>query len=156
MRLRVLARLKFKLFTAPPRTALLPSLKSGRGRGWGVFAIVFALILLLAACSQAGDPGVTMQKYLEARAAADANAIRSLSCAAWEGQAVMQADSFRSMNAKLQDVSCKQSGTAGDATLVTCTGAIVTTYNGENRSWPLSTYRMTQEDGQWKMCGEAK
>ena len=56
--------------------------------------IIFGLFMILAACSQAGDPGVTMQKYLEARAAANADTIRSLSCAAWEGQAVMQADLF--------------------------------------------------------------
>jgi hypothetical protein len=111
--------------------------------------------MVLAGCSQAGEPGAAMVKYLEARADADADAIRSLACAAWEGQAVAQADSFRSMNARLENVTCQQSGTDGDFTLVTCGGNIVTTYNGENRTWALGTYRMTQEDGEWKMCGEA-
>ena len=118
--------------------------------------IIFVLFLILAACSQAGDPGDTVVKYLQARAAADPNAIRSYSCAAWEGQAAAQADSFRSMNAKLDNVACQQSGTDGDATLVTCTGNIVTTYNGEDRSRPIPSYRVTQEDGEWKVCGEAK
>jgi hypothetical protein len=117
--------------------------------------LFLSLIVLIAACSQTGDPGAVMLKYLEARVAADANAIRGLSCAAWESQAAMQADSFRSMNAQLQDVTCQQSGTDGDTTLVTCGGQIVTTYEGENREWALGTYRMIQEDGEWKMCGEA-
>jgi hypothetical protein len=118
--------------------------------------LVLSMIVLVAACSQTSDPGAAMVKYLEARAAADANAIRGLSCAAWESQAAMQADSFRSMNAELQDVTCQQSGTDGDATLVTCDGKIVTSYNGENREWALGTYRMVQEDGEWKMCGEGQ
>ena len=117
--------------------------------------LLLALVMLAAACSQTGDPGAAMLKYLEARVAADAGAIRSLACAAWEGQAAMQADSFRAMNAQLQDVTCQQSGTDGDAALVTCDGQIVTTYDGENREWALGTYRMVQEDGEWKMCGEA-
>lgn len=117
--------------------------------------LILSLVMLVAACSQTGDPGAAMVKYLEARAAADATAIRGLSCAAWESQAAMQADSFRAMNAQLQDVTCTRSGDDGDAALVTCDGQIVTTYNGENRSWELGTYRMVQEDGEWKMCGEA-
>lgn len=121
-------------------------------------SLVLSMVLLsltLAGCSQAGDPGAAMVKYLEARAAADADTIRGLSCAAWEGQAVAQADSFRSMNAQLENVTCQQSGTDGNFTLVTCDGRIVTTYNGENREWALGTYRMAQEDGEWRMCGEA-
>ena len=117
---------------------------------------LLSLVVLAAACSQTGNPGDAMRKYLEARVAADANVIRGLSCAAWEGQAAMQADSFRSMNAQLQDVTCTKSGEDGDVTLVTCGGQIVTSYNGEDRSWELGTYRMVQEDGEWKMCGEAQ
>ncbi|MEO8393418.1 MAG: hypothetical protein ABI700_10545, partial [Chloroflexota bacterium] len=61
----------------------------------------------------------------------------------------------RSMNAKLDNVSCKASGTDGDATLVTCTGNIVTTYNGEDRARPIPSYSVRQEDDEWKVCGEA-
>ncbi len=119
--------------------------------------VLFIVLLLIAlgGCAQAGNPGDAMVKYLQARASADATAIRELSCSAWEGQAVMQADSFRSMNATLDSVTCQQTGTDGDYTLVHCDGQIVTTYNGENRTWALGTYRLTQEDGEWKMCGEA-
>ena len=119
------------------------------------FGLSILLLSLLAGCAQAGDPGNAVVKYLQARAAADTSAIRAVSCAAWEGQAAAQADSFRSMNAKLDNVSCKQTGTDGDAALVTCTGNIVTTYNGEDRSRPIPSYSVKQEDGEWKVCGEA-
>ncbi len=124
-----------------------------------IIVLLIGVLIVVSGCSQAGDPGEAMLKYLQARVAADSDTIRGLSCAAWEGQAVMQADSFRSMNAELDNVTCTKSvsdnGEDGDATLVTCDGQIVTTYNGENRTWSLGTYRMTQEDGEWKMCGEA-
>ncbi len=55
-------------------------------------ATLILLLLVLAACSQPGDPGAAMLKYLQARVAADSDAIRGLSCAAWEGQAVLQAE----------------------------------------------------------------
>lgn len=142
MRSRRIYSLLFRVRAIPLRAAFL-------------FGVLLFLAISLAACSQAEDPGAAMVKYLEARAAADSNTIRGLSCAAWEGQAVAQADSFRSMNAKLENVTCQQNGTDGDFTLVTCGGSIVTTYNGENREWALGTYRMAQEDGEWKMCGEA-
>jgi hypothetical protein len=119
------------------------------------FGLSVILLILLGGCAQAGDPGDAVVKYLQARAAANTDAIRAVSCAAWEGQAAAQADSFRSMNAKLDNVSCKASGTSGDATLVTCTGNIVTTYNGEDRSRPIPSYSVMQEDGEWKVCGEA-
>ncbi|HVU15041.1 MAG TPA: hypothetical protein VHD90_27395 [Phototrophicaceae bacterium] len=119
--------------------------------------IIGAIVLLvLGGCQQAGDPGDVTLKYLQARVANDVTTIRDLSCAAWEGQAEAEAASFRSMQATLDNVSCKQSGTDGDATLVTCTGNIVTSYDGENTPRPIPVYRMTQEDGQWKVCGEGK
>jgi outer membrane lipoprotein-sorting protein len=121
-------------------------------------AIAFLIVIgmLLSGCSQAGDPGAATLKYLEARAAANVDDIRAVSCAAWEGQAAAQADSFRSMNAKLENVTCKANGTQGNFTLVTCDGQIVTTYNGENRSRPIPVYQLTQEDGEWKVCGEGE
>jgi hypothetical protein len=119
------------------------------------FGLSVFLLVLLSGCAQSGDPGDVVLKYLKARAAADTNAIRAVSCAVWEGQAAAQADSFRSMNAKLDNVSCKQSGTDGDAALVTCIGNIVTTYNGEDRARPIPSYSVKQEDGEWKVCGEA-
>jgi hypothetical protein len=121
-----------------------------------LLVIAVGLLFALTACAPSdSDPSAAMMSYLQARTEADATKMQSLSCAEWEDQAAIQAQSFRSMNAELQDVSCTTGGQEGDYTLVSCEGEIITSYNGENRAWELGSYRMKQEDGEWKMCGEA-
>ena len=41
-------------------------------------------------------------------------------------------------------------------TVVECTGKIVYNYNGERNERDLGNFLVTQENGEWKMCGEAK
>ena len=120
--------------------------------------LVFALAFFLAGCqasaSQAGAASA-IQKYLAARAASDIDQMTLLSCPTWEAQARIEAASFKSMNAKLQDVICQVSGTDGSTTLVTCQGKIVTTYQGEAREWTVGDhpFKVVQQDGEWRMCG---
>lgn len=118
--------------------------------------VLFVLAIALAACAEEGDPVETVEQYLNARVESDAEKLQSLACAAWEQEAVLQADSFRSMDASLEDVTCQKDGKDGDYTLVACEGKIVTSYNGETREWALGRYQLLQEDGEWKMCGEAE
>ena len=114
------------------------------------------LVMVLAACAS-NDPAATIESYLRARIAGDTDAVRNLSCAAYEADALAQADSFRSMNAELQNMACQESGQNDAFTLVECEGKIVTTYaNGEVREWELGSYQVIQEDGEWRMCGAAE
>jgi hypothetical protein len=55
----------------------------------------------------------------------------------------------------LEGLSCQDAGNADNATLVSCTGKIKASYNGENQELDLSsrTYRAVQEGGDWRMCG---
>ena len=102
------------------------------------------------------DPAVAVVlAYLNARLTADAEAVVPLVCKAWKSAAVTEAISFRSMNARLEDVACTANGSSGLYTLVGCTGKMVTTYGGETRDWDLSSfvYQTLPEDGVWKMCG---
>jgi len=103
------------------------------GAGAGVF---------LDGC-QGGQSGAAsaIQKYLQARAASDVDQMTLLSCPAWEAQARVEAASFKSMNAKLDGVTCQVSGSDGGTTLVTCQGHIVTTYQGEARNGLSATTR---------------
>lgn len=117
--------------------------------------ILLGLLLILAACAEEGDPTKVVEDYLKARVESNADSLQKLACPEWEAQAIAQADSFRSMNARLENLSCRQSGEDGEYKLVTCDGKIVTTYEGETREWPLGTYRTLQVDDEWKMCGEA-
>lgn len=118
--------------------------------------ILLAILILLTACAQRG-PVETLQTYLQAKAESNLEAMLSLSCADWEGQAIVEASSFESMNAEIQGMSCRQTGEDGAFTVVECEGTIVTVYNGETREWDLGAfpYRLLQEDGEWKMCGYA-
>lgn len=115
---------------------------------------LLALAAFLAACAQ-DDPTAKIEAYLTARVNSDSDAVRALSCAAYEAESLTQAESFASMNAELQDMACAQSGEEGDDLLIACEGKIVTTYaDGEVHEWPLGVYRMVQENNEWLMCGE--
>ena len=50
---------------------------------------------------------------------------------------------------------CTQPGEDGDTALVTCSGNIVTSYNGEESLIGLDsrTYEMTKAGGEWVVCG---
>jgi hypothetical protein len=43
----------------------------------------------------------------------------------------------------------------GDGATVSCQGQIVALYGAEQTEFPLTSYRVIQEDGEWKWCGEA-
>lgn len=70
-------------------------------------------------------------------------------------RARVEAVSFQSMNAQLEGVSCEAGAADANGTPVTCTGKIVTTYQGEAREWSVSDhpYLTVQQDGEWRMCG---
>lgn len=116
---------------------------------------LFLCALLLTACQQR-DPAATIQAYLEARTNANAEQLRSLSCAEWEEQAALEAASFRSVEARLDGVVCRVIREEAPYTIVGCDGSIMATYNGEERALRISNFRLIQEDGEWKMCGEAE
>ena len=122
-----------------------------------------AMSLLLAACDS-GTPSTNVPsvsddapaqaviRYLEAKLASDRDTMRDLLCSDMEARLEEEALSFSSVNAELQDAVCTSN--AGTDT-VTCTGVISAEYGVEVREFPLSTYRVVEEDGQPRWCGEA-
>lgn len=103
-----------------------------------------------------GDgPPKAIYAYLEARVAGDANRMVTLSCATWEGQAKIEAASFRNVKPRLEDAVCETAGTEGEFTLVACQGRIMTSYNGEPRAFDLShrQFKTVNDGGEWRMCG---
>ena len=121
-----------------------------------ILFLLLPIMLILAGCANQADPADTIMKYLNARLASDADQLRELSCAAWESQIPVQVASFQSINASLENASCKANGTQDGMTVVECTGKIVYNYNGERNERDLGNFLVTQENGEWKMCGEAK
>jgi len=141
------------------RTRFLPTASYGVSALYIMKHILFLLLpmmLILAGCATEADPSETIIKYLEARLASDVDQLRELSCAAWESQVPLQAASFQSIDASLEDAICKVNGTEGDMTIVECTGKIVYDYDGERNERELGNFLITQENGEWKMCGEAE
>jgi len=119
------------------------------------FCVLIFAAVMLAACGDSGSAPQVVEDYLEALVAGDADRLVTLSCAEWEADARLEADSFGAVSPTLEGGTCEVSGTEGDYTLVACTGSISATYNGEQRQFPLDEqiYRVVFEGGEWRMCG---
>ena len=123
-----------------------------------VFLVVIALSLALASCgsSDTDAPVKAVEKYLNALVAKDADRLPTLVCGEWEEDALIELDSLQAVSARLENVSCSQTGTDGDTALVHCTGNIVLTYDTEDQNIDLSvvTYQVIEEGGDWLVCGK--
>ena len=112
---------------------------------------------VLAACSGSSDdaPAKAVEAYLNALVAKDENRLPTLVCADWEQDALIELDSFQAVTPRLDNASCKQTGTDGETALVQCTGKIIATYNDEDQELDLSTrtYQVVQDNGDWLVCG---
>ena len=117
--------------------------------------MVFMLILLfvLAACARqvAGDPADTVERYIQGKADSNGDVVNELLCSEMESEITREVLSFASVEARVEDMSCSR---VGNSDTVTCEGAIVATYGTEDREFPLTSYRVVQEDGEWRWCGE--
>jgi hypothetical protein len=121
-------------------------------KGLMIVAGLLVLALLLVACAGSGsDPSKTVEQYLQAKVAGDADTMRRLLCSEMEADLDREMASFASVDAKIEDMTCQQ-----DGSVVRCSGRIVAVYGTENTEFPLSSYRVLQEDGEWKWCGEAR
>ncbi|HVU12536.1 MAG TPA: hypothetical protein VHD90_14735 [Phototrophicaceae bacterium] len=117
--------------------------------------LLLLFMLVIAACtsSGSGDPVKTVEDYLTAKVAGDQTTLRGLLCSSMEADLTREATSFAGLSAKLDNMSCQRDGSSD---VVTCTGQIDVTYGTENSNFPLASYKVVQEDGQWKWCGEAQ
>lgn len=121
--------------------------------------MMIVLGVLMAACggggAPAGDPAKTVESYVQARVKGDANAMIALSCAAWEPNARLEAQSIEGRNATLEGLTCERAGEEGGNAFVSCKGKINTSYNGEQREFSLAErqFKLAAEAGEWRVCG---
>jgi hypothetical protein len=115
---------------------------------------------VLAACgggsgAPAGNPAATVENYIQARVKGDVNGMIAMSCAAWEPNARLEAQSIEGRNATLDGLACQHAGEEAGNALVSCTGKINTNYNGEAREFSLAErqFKLAPEAGEWRMCG---
>ena len=116
--------------------------------------LLVVISLLAAACSaDAGDPAATVERYMQAKADADATIISQLLCSEMEAVAEREARTFESVSGvRIEGMACEQ---VGDTPVVSCDVTIIATYGAEETEFPLTSYRVVEEDGEWKWCGEA-
>ncbi len=119
-----------------------------------ILLLTLAALLLLTACaSQTADPADAVERYLQAKISGDRAVLQELLCLPLEADLTREAASFASVtDARIEDMQCQH--TAG-TDIVQCTGQIVATYGTEAASFDLTSYRVVDEDGEWKWCGEA-
>jgi hypothetical protein len=96
-----------------------------------------------------------VELYHQALVEKDQDRLINLSCADWENQALLELDSFVSVETELVDVSCETVSQEEEIAYVTCSGAISATYQGEAREFPLTgrTFLVVEEGGEWRLCG---
>jgi len=125
------------------------------------YLIVLSMLglgILLAACGSSASsngPQIAVEGYIKALAGNDEAGLSALSCADWESSALTELDSLQAVTAKVEDLSCQQSGKDGQTVLVHCTGKMILSYNGEDQELDLSTrtYDVVEQNGNWLVCG---
>ena len=120
-----------------------------------LFIVLTANLLLVACASNTDAPAKAVENYLNALVEKDADRLSTLVCGAWEEDALIELDSLQAVTARLEDAACAQTGTDGETALVDCIGSIIASYNDEDQELDLSvrTYQVTQEGGDWLVCG---
>lgn len=119
--------------------------------------LMLTLGILLSACGASSSGGATtaVEGYITALASKDQATLISNSCADWEDDALLELDSFALVEVTVEDMSCTESGTDGDKTLVDCQGKFQMSYGGEPQELDLSarTYEVIEQSGDWLVCG---
>jgi len=120
-----------------------------------ILFLMFTAIMIPACSSNTDAPVKAVENYLNALVNKEADKLSTLVCGQWEEDALIELDSFQAVTARLENVSCAQTGTDGDTALVLCNGSIVATYNNEDQQLDLSvrTYQVIEQGGDWLVCG---
>ena len=150
---------------------MMRSFRQMFSRRFRLIAALLTLLLaafVLTACGGGDDPGgdssdtpattasdlaaQAVTNYLTSKVSNNDERLRSLLCAEKEADFVMESTSFDSVTeARIENMNCASQGEG----IVTCTGRIVATYGPEDLvNFELGTYRVVEEDGVWKWCGE--
>lgn len=132
------------------------------------YVIAVVLILTIAACGDdapGDEPDATestaespaadaVEAYLNAKVASDEAGIQRYLCSDLEAELQREVNSFKTVSeAGIDNMYCVLDD--GGET-VTCMGEIVAVYGDDPRTFDLTTYRVVEEGGEWKWCGEAE
>lgn len=118
--------------------------------------IILIVSLILSACAATGDaPAKAVELYYQALVEKDQARLLIHSCADWESTALVEFDSFFSVETELVDFQCQSISEKDNRAQVICEGAILASYEGEAREFPFAqqTFIVDTESGEWRMCG---
>ena len=121
-----------------------------------IITLVILIGISLSACIEGADaPAQTIELYYNALTEKDQDRLVFLTCAYHESMALLEFDSFVSVETTLEDFSCQTISEDRDTAYVTCEGAISASYQGEAREFPLNvqTFIVVKQGGEWLMCG---
>ena len=129
----------------------------------GLFFLLFLVstAIISSGCRLQGSdessaPAVkALVAYLSALSDKDEARLSVLSCADWEAKALLELDSFQSVETSLEGLNCQQNVADDGSVTATCQGNIVASYFGEEQEFDLSqrTYSMVEQGGNWLVCG---
>ncbi len=119
-----------------------------------LLVVVISAVVLLSACATSG-PDKAVSSFWQALVANDTAQVSSLSCAAYEPEALTTLESFNAVETRLENLACTVNSQDGDTASVSCTGSIIATYGAEDMTIDLSarSYTAKKEGGDWRMCG---
>lgn len=125
---------------------------------WKKSFIIILGALLFVSCGGGEEKDIaalTIEAYLQALVDKDSDTIVSLSCAAWEEDALTEIAAYDGVTARLEGAQCQLAEQDGEDALVSCQGSIIATYSGEDRPIALDglQFEVKQEAGEWRMCG---
>jgi hypothetical protein len=120
------------------------------------FFFILLTVFLLVACASVGGPEKSVEKYFQAVNEKDDAQLSTITCKAWEMDALMVLDAFQAVSTELEGLSCQQTGTTADGmAVVSCSGKIIASYEGEAIEFDLSIqeYLVENQNGEWLVCG---
>ena len=117
--------------------------------------LLLAIVLVGCGSKSGSEAASAVENYLKALVAKDSARLATLSCSDWEEDAALELESVAAVAVSLKNMSCQVTGPEGEYNLVTCTGALLANYNGEDQEINLADriYLTRQEGGEWLMCG---
>ncbi len=122
---------------------------------WHLF-FVLLITLVFSGCStdQSSAPA-SVENYIQALVNKDENSLINYACAAWEGEARSELNSFSAVSVSLEGLECQEIDQEDEFTIVSCQGIIIANYGNEVLEIHLKdqNYLSIFEGGEWRMCG---
>ena len=123
-----------------------------------IFICMLICIAVLTACSAKknnSEAAKPVEAFYDAIVTQNRDRVSSITCAAWEKDALREVDAFMGVKSELKDFSCTVSAENKDEATVTCTGSIAASYGTEITDFPLGnrSHKVIKEQGEWRICG---